>query len=245
MFYTGLINICSGEKKKQEWCLKGNDVRLYWITLSEVEMPEKFVSGYIFDLITPGSLHNHRIENGTLRVWFLTWVPSDFPWNILSDKLLTRKLRYGHLPLARWIPCPGAGAALWFQDSLLSACAKNKCTSNIISFSLKCVRSLFPSIPGLLPKYHPEDSLEGLLGNLLLFFSFFIMSALRKSNMLSGLTSASPTHLIWLNCSGKYYSALWLWPYLPVLYNKHFPHPFFFFPFNVPSALTCYWGKAM
>lgn len=117
---------------------------------------------------------------------------------------------------------------------IILQCAKNKFTSNIMLSFLKCDRNLLPSIPGLLPKYHPENNippsyLEGLFGNSLLFFSFFIMSVLRKSNTLSGLTPASPSHLIWLNCSGKCYSGLWVWPYLPILYNKHwiaFSYPF-------------------
>lgn len=67
MFSTGLIHVCSG-KKIQEWCLKGNDVKLYGTSLSEVEKPEKLMSEYIFDLVTPGSLYGHRRENGTLRV---------------------------------------------------------------------------------------------------------------------------------------------------------------------------------
>lgn len=58
------------------------------------------------------------------------------------------------------------------------------------------------------------------------YSSAFSLCLFWGSNALSGLTPASPSRLIWLNCSGKYYSSLWLWPYLPVLYNKHFPYPF-------------------
>lgn len=64
-------------------------------------------------------------------------------------------------------------------------------------------------------------TLEWLFGNPLLFFSFFCYVCLRRSNTLSGLTSASPSHLIWLNCSGKCYSGLWVCPYLPILCSKH------------------------
>lgn len=101
----------------------------------------------------------------------------------------------------------------------LSLC-QNNCTCNITLSFLKCDRSPFPSIPGLLLKYHPEDSGMTFWESTVIL-QLFCYVCLRRSNTLSGLTSASPSHLIWLNCSGKCYSGLWVCPYLPILYSKH------------------------
>lgn len=150
-------------KNPQEWCLKGNDVKLYGTSLSEVEMPEKLMSEYIFDLVAPGSLYGHRRENGTLRVWFLTWVPSGFPWNMLADSCWPEGHRpYGELR-CEYLPVPGnwSSPLVLGLSAIILQCAKNKCTSNIMLSFLKCDRSLLPFIPGLLPEYHPEDSLFG------------------------------------------------------------------------------------
>lgn len=88
-------------------------------------------------------------------------------------------------------------------------------------------RKSIPLPPWVITQIPPWGLWNGFLGIHCYSSAFFVVPLWRKSNMLSGLTSASPSHLIWLNCSGKCYSGLWLCPYLPSAYSKHW------------SAFTC------
>lgn len=88
----------------------------------------------------------------------------------------------------------------------------------------------FPLHSWVITQIPPWGLWNDFLGVLCYSSAFSVMSLWRRSNMFSGLTSASPSHLICLNCSGKCYSGLWVCPYLPILCSKHwsaFTHVFF------------------
>lgn len=86
-----------------------------------------------------------------------------------------------------------------------------------------------PLHPWVITQIPPWGLWNDFLGIHCYSSAFFVQSLWRRTNTISGLTSASPSHLMWLNCSGKCCSGLWVCPNLSILYGKHwsaFTHSF-------------------
>lgn len=129
------------------------------------------------------------------------------------------------MALVRWGPLFLGLIAIILQ------CVKKKSMSNIVlPFPNKQWQTPVPLHPWVISQISSwgQRAWKGFLEVRHCLFSFFVMPVQRKSKAFSGLTPASPSHLIWLNCSAKYYSGLWVWPYLPAPENKlwiDFSHP--------------------
>lgn len=187
--------------------------------VSVIRMPEEFTSGYVFDPVKPDFLYSHGEKK-----WYMKSIISDlgFPRLSVADAdgyLLTKK------PQILWRAQVWVHSFGWWSWSHSLVLGLFAITLQGAKINLHMwYYAAFPkvwhkSIPlhsWVITQIPPWGLWNDFLGVLCYSSAFSALSLWRRSNMFSGLTSASPSHLIWLNCSGKCYSGLWVCPYLPI-----------------------------